>query len=223
MKTLTVSASKSFGKRIILDDLQLNLQQGEIIGLFGRNGSGKSTLFKIIFGTLKADKVKIQIDSTTYPQKQIIPQKLIGYLPQDSFLPKRIAVRDLIPMYFQDEERLDKIFYAPKVSSFETLSPEELSKGQLKYLQVLLIAYLEHPFLMLDEPFAMIEPLYKDLLKDFLRDLKTHKGLIVSDHYYQDVLEITDKNFLLKEGKLHAITDQKELNAYGYLTKDQVR
>ena len=223
MKTLTVTTSKSFGKRIILDDLQLNLQQGELIGLFGRNGSGKSTLFKIIFGTLKTNKVQIQIDSTSYVQKQIIPQKLIGYLPQDTFLPKRIAVRDLIPLYFQDEERLDRIFYAPKVSSFETLSPEELSKGQLKYLQILLIAHLEHPFLMLDEPFAMIEPLYKDLLKDFLRKLKKKKGLIISDHYYQDVLEITDKNFLLKEGKLHAITDSKELNEYGYLTRSQIQ
>ena len=210
--------TKSFGANKVLDNTQLHLQQDEIVGIFGRNGSGKSTLLKIIFGTLKAQKVELKINAKFIPQNKIIPQKWIAYLPQFNFLPKNTIIRNIIPMYFQDGDQQDKIFYSPKVAEFEGLRPAELSIGQLKYLEILLIANLPHPFIILDEPFSMVDPLFKELIKEQLIKLKPTKGIIITDHYYKDVLQITDRNYLLKDGSILPVSNELELSRYGYLS-----
>ena len=211
--------SKSFKKKKILDNCGFHLKQNEILGIFGRNGSGKSTLLKIVFGTVKAQNGEIRINSTPIQPQKVIPQKWIAYLPQFNFLPQNIKVRDIIPIYFEDGDKQDRIFYAPKISTFETLKPSELSMGQLKYFEILLISNLNHPFIMLDEPFSMIDPLFKDLIKEHLISLKERKSIIVTDHYYNDVLQITDRNYLLKNGKMIDVANKSDLNQYGYLSK----
>ncbi len=111
-----------------------------------------------------------------------------------------MKVRDVIPMFCDDEEKQNKVFYAPGVSKFDSIKVGKLSLGQLRYLEILLVRSLDHPFIMLDKPFTMLEPLYKDLIKDLLLKLKESKGILLTDHYYEDVLEITDANMLLKDG-----------------------
>lgn len=211
-------AYKSYGKKSILDNVSLDVQTGDILGIFGRNGSGKSSLLKMIFGTLPANYIQIKYDSEIIKVTKIIPRQLIGYLPQDSFLPKGTKVRDIIPLFCNDEEKQDRVFYAPEVAKFDNLSIGKLSLGQLRYLETLLVGSLNHPFLMLDEPFSMLEPLYKELLKKLLINLSQTKGIIVTDHYYRDVLEITNSNFLLKEGRKIAIFHPKDLMNNGYIT-----
>lgn len=211
-------AYKSYGKKSILDNISFNIKTGEILGIFGRNGSGKSTLLKMMFGTLAANHIQIKYNSEIIARKEIIPRQLIGYLPQDSFLPKGTKVRDVIALFCNDEEKQDSIFYAPEVPKFDNLSVGKLSLGQLRYLETLLVGSLDHPFLMLDEPFSMLEPLYKELLKKLLKDLSQSKGIIVTDHYYRDVLEITDANFLLKEAQKIAIFQPQDLVDNGYIT-----
>jgi ABC-type lipopolysaccharide export system ATPase subunit len=211
-------AAKSFAGKEILKDVSLELHTGEIVGLFGRNGSGKSTLLKMIFGTLKADKIKMVLSGKEVRQKNIIPEQRIAYLPQERFLPKHLKIRDIIPLYFQEEAALDRIFYAPAVTKFEKLKPDELSVGQLKYIEILLISNLEHPFLLLDEPFSMIDPLYKDLIKELLLKLKSTKGILITDHYYEDVLQITDRNYIISDGAIKNIASKEELKEYGYLS-----
>jgi ABC-type multidrug transport system ATPase subunit len=213
--------NKSYGKKAILKNINLDCKVGEIIGIFGRNGTGKSTLLKLIFGTVKADSILIKINSEIISQKDVIQSKRIGYLPQDTFLPKGRKVREIIPLFFPNGDDQDKIFYSPQVSSFEKIKVGKLSLGQLRYLELLIIGNLNHQFLMLDEPFSMIEPIYKDVIKGLLLELKKSKGIILTDHYYNDVLEITDKNFVIKDAKKIEIKDKNDLVKYEYLNSNE--
>lgn len=213
--------NKSYGKKAILKNINLDCKVGEIIGIFGRNGTGKSTLLKLIFGTVKADSILIKINSEIISQKDVIQSKRIGYLPQDTFLPKGRKVREIIPLFFPNGDDQDKIFYSPQVSSFEKIKVGKLSLGQLRYLELLIIGNLNHQFLMLDEPFSMIEPIYKDVIKGLLLELKKSKGIILTDHYYNDVLEITDKNFVIKDAKKIEIMDKNDLVKYEYLNSNE--
>lgn len=210
-------AYKSFGKKRILENIAFELQTGEILGIFGRNGSGKSSLLKMMFGAMAANHIQIKFDSEIIEPKEIIPRQLIGYLPQDSFLPKGTRVRDIIPLFCDDEEKQNKVFYAPGVSKFDNKKIGKLSMGQLRYLETLLVASLDHPFIMLDEPFSMIEPIYKELLKELLRNLSKSKGIMITDHYYHDVLDVTNANFLLKDGSKIEISDKMDLVENGYI------
>lgn len=200
----------------MLTHVKFSCQTGEMVGIFGRNGSGKSTLLKILFGTLPADSIEVLFDATKIEPIQIIPNQYIAYLPQEGFLPKDMKVRDIIPLYFRDGEKQNQLFYAPKVASFANKRVSTLSHGELRYVEILLIAHLEHPFLLLDEPFSMIEPLYKDSIKELLSSLKAKKGIILTDHYYRDVLQITDKNLLMINGTLHEIKGKEDLAEHGY-------
>ncbi|WP_318544554.1 P-loop NTPase family protein [Marixanthotalea marina] len=123
----------------------------------------------------------------------------------------------LFRFFFPSGEDQDKIFYAPQVFSFEKIKVGKLSMGQLRYLELLIIGNLHHQFLMLDEPFSMIEPLYKDIIKDLLLKLKQTKGIILTDHYYDDVLQITNRNFVIKGGDMVEVTTENDLYKYDYL------
>ncbi len=212
--------TQQFGSKKVLNKVSISLQTGDVIGLFGRNGSGKSTLLKILFGVLKNTGFSLDIDGNRILQKQIIPLKKIGYLPQDSFLPKRITVRNLIPMVFPDGKLQELLFYRKGIAKFEKQRIGELSIGQRKYLELLLLSHMEHPFLLLDEPFSMVEPLYKEEIKGLLEEIKLFKGMIITDHYYHDVFEVSSQNYVLKEGSLTAVFSEEDLKKYNYLRSD---
>ena len=218
MHKLTVTGlTKSFGIKKVLDNVTLNLQTGDILGVFGRNGCGKSTMLKMLFGTIKADAITMLFDDNPLKAEHVIPNGVIGHLPQDPFLPNSLKVRNVIPMYFSDSDLQDKIFYAPGIHKITDTKVGSLSMGELRYLELLLVGNLNHPFLMLDEPFSMVEPLYKERIKEFLNQLKTSKGIIITDHYYKDVLSISTSNIILKNGNAIAVNNETDLRAEGYL------
>ena len=206
---------KSFGKSQILCNIDFDCQIGEIIGLLGRNGCGKSTLLKILFGTIKADAIDIRLNSKIFDPAKNICNRSIAYLAQDSFLPKNLKVRNIIPIYYQDGEQQDQIFYDPRIAKIENQKIGTLSHGELRYLEVLLISRLPHKFILLDEPFSMIEPLYQDAIKDLLLTIKHDKGIILTDHYYYDVLQITDRNILINLRNLHSV-NKNRLVKFGF-------
>ena len=210
-------ARKSFGRKKVLENVCFNLRQGEILGVYGRNGSGKSSLLKILFGTLKSDAIDVRINDIPFVPKASIPERHIAYLPQDPFLPKHLKVRQVIPLFYEDGDEQDRIFRARYVEKMAAQKVGTLSLGERRYLELLLIAHLEHPFLLLDEPFSMIEPLYKEEIKKVLFSLKAKKGILLTDHYYQDVLDIADKNAVLTKGELHAVNTKEDLQKLGYL------
>lgn len=211
--------SKSYGKKPVLNDLALNLKKGEILGVFGRNGCGKSTLLNILFGTLKANNMLLTIDGKSFRSSEIISKQLIGYVPQFPFLPQSAKVRDIIPMYYESGEAQDLIFRSQRIAQISNTQVGKLSVGERRYLETLLVGHLDHPYLLLDEPFSMLEPLYKELVTDFLTKLKETKGILLTDHYYQDVWLVSDRKAVLTAGNLHAVSEIQELHDLGYLRK----
>lgn len=219
------SVYKSFDKKEVLSDVSFTLKSGEILGLFGKNGSGKSTLLKILFGSLKADSLDLRYNGSLIPSQRIIQEQVIGYLPQHHFLPKNVKVRDIIPYFYENGEDQDLIFRAPFIERIAKRKIGTLSLGELRYLEILLVAHLDHPFLLLDEPFSMIEPLYKERIKELLIALTrdnygnglTTKGIIMTDHYYPDVLEVATKSMVIVNGVSRQVKNKFDLQKEGYI------
>lgn len=211
------AVSKNFGAKRLFIDASLTIRTGEILGVFGRNGSGKSTLLQILFGTVRADRIVGVLDEETFNPRKVIARQQIGYLPQFSFLPQYQRVRQVIPLFLETGELQDKVFYAPRIAKIENQRLGQLSIGERRYLELLLLANAPHPFLLLDEPFSMIEPLYKDIIQALLMDLKSRKGIILTDHYFRDVLPLTDRNILLKNESFLPISGAEDLEMLGYL------
>lgn len=212
-------ATKSYGQKEVLSNVSLELSTGNILGVFGSNGSGKSTLLQLMFGLLNADEIDLNLNGNTLNPSDVIKTKRIAYLPQHPFLPKFSKVRELIPMYHDSEEKQDALFYNPSIASIATKHVGDLSHGERKYFETMMLGHLDHPFLFLDEPFSMLEPLQTEALKTFLIQLKKTKGLLITDHYYQDVLDITTHNMVLKEGKSYPVKGVADLKKFEYLRK----
>lgn len=205
-----------FGNKQILSDVNFTCNTGDILAIFGRNGSGKSTLLKILFGTLKPNNIELYINNRKI-EKTSPKNKLIAYLPQIPFLPKDLTARRIITMYFSDGETQDKIFSYPLINKIETQRIGTLSLGEQKYLEILLIINLSHPFVLLDEPFTMLEPLHIESIKNVLTNYKNDKGIIITDHYYRDVFEIASNKIIINDGISHEIINLSELCSYGYI------
>lgn len=206
---------------MILSDISLRIKTGEILGIFGRNGCGKSTLLKILFGTLSSDYENILIDNECFNTSRNIESMTISYLPQDSFLPKDLKVRDVIPIFYKDGNVQNKIFYDRRIAKFEKQRVGTLSLGERRYFEILLISRLPHQFLLLDEPFSMVEPLYQDSIKELLIGLKKEKGILITDHYYRNVLEVSDRKMIMKDGKLIELNNEIDLIENGYLPESR--
>ena len=191
------------------------------MGLFGRNGSGKSTLLKMMYGTLRASSIEMSFEGDVISPQQVIPKKLIGYVPQHPFLPPGLKIRNIIPIYFSGQESQDRVFYDTTIAEFTHQKVGDLSHGQRKYFEVVLTANMDHPFLFLDEPFSMLEPLQIEQLKIKLKEASLNKGIIITDHYYRDVLDCTNKNVVLHEGYTHKISSESDLKQFEYLSKKQ--
>jgi ABC-type multidrug transport system ATPase subunit len=210
-----------FGDKTILADCSFECKTGQVLGVFGRNGSGKSTLFKILFGMLKPVDMELYLDNNRCKADYKL-SKFIGYHPQEIMLPKELKVKDLITIYIQNGELQNKVYYSEGINDMLNKQVNELSLGQQRYLQFILLLNLNHHFLLLDEPFSMVEPLYKDLIKEKILEYKSHKGFIITDHYYLDVLAIADSVRLIKDGKMIAIENVNALKELGYLSERSV-
>ncbi|MFL9833498.1 ATP-binding cassette domain-containing protein [Chryseobacterium terrae] len=210
------SVTKSFNGKDILKDIYLSFDTGIICGLLGRNGSGKSTLFQIIFGTIKGNTAYIKHNNTIL-KNQSDRKNRIAYLPQHSFLPKNIKIKNLIKLFCNKENRA-KISQSKLVLSFLNETPNTLSGGELRIIEVLLIIYSKAEFILLDEPFHSLSPKIVSEIKAIIKQ-QTDKGFIISDHQYHDVLEISHDVFLLSDGHLKPIKDLTELKRFNYIAK----
>lgn len=208
----------SFGRRQVLSDISFTCTTGEVIGIFGRNGTGKSTLLKILFGTLRAQKSEILVDNQLISDRTILSQ-FIGYHHQEVFLPKYSIVRNIILLYFPDEEKYSKLFGEKQVSKIEKLRVGALSFGEQRLLQFLMLINLDHYFVLLDEPFSMLEPLYTELVKEKITACKNQKGFIITDHYFRDVLDIATSKKIIVDATMKDIPANSDLVELGYLSE----
>lgn len=219
MSTLHVdSITKSFGEQKILQDVFLSCKKGETVGILGRNGSGKSTLFQIIFGTLKGETQFIKFNEIIL-KNQFDRKNRISYLPQHSFLPKNIKIKRLIELFCNDENTAE-LLNSTLIQPFINEIPGNLSGGELRILEVLLIIYSKAEFILLDEPFHSLSPKIVSEIKNIIKEQTKNKGFIISDHQYQEVLDVSDRIYLLSDTYLKPIKDLTELTRFNYLPKN---
>ena len=205
------------GGRKILSDVYLRCQSGEVVGVLGRNGTGKSTLLKLIFGTLPTEDRNIRIDGEVIHPPHL-QGKWIAYLPQQGFLPKNIPIRKIVDLYVDVENR-KKILADERIKPHLKKRTRELSGGELRYLEILLLVNLKVKFILLDEPFSGIEPLYQDKVVDLINEYRPEKGFIVTDHVYKQIISISDKLLLIDQGKTIPITKPEELEQFSYVPR----
>ena len=209
------SVQLSFNDRKILQDVYLNCKQGEIIGLLGRNGSGKSSLLKIIYGTLTPSYKYVAINNEYI--KKGYHNNRIAYLPQHSYLPQGIKIGALAKILV-DNFYWDEFTALPIYKDHYQKTASELSGGELRKLETLLVVYNEADFILLDEPFTHISPIQTEEFIPILKRCAQRKGIIITDHQYYNVLDVSDRVILLNNGCTKHITHIDELAAYGYIS-----
>ncbi|WP_027380650.1 ATP-binding cassette domain-containing protein [Chryseobacterium daeguense] len=211
------SITKSFGSKKILQDVYLSIKTGEIAGLLGRNGEGKSTLLEIIFGTVKGDTQFVKIDQKIL-QTQADRKNNIAYLPQHFFLPRNVKIKNLIPL-FCTKQNTEKLFNLDLMKTFLHKAPGKLSGGEKKITEALLILYSNSKFILLDEPFNGLSPKMTSEIQKIIKEQAEQKGIIISDHRFQEVAAISDSMYLLSDTVLRPVKDLEELKQYNYLPK----
>ncbi len=214
-----IQVEKSYGYNSVLQTVNFEIKRGEILGIFGRNGSGKSTLLKIIFGSLKPDKFEAQLNNQPYNPQLNIEKQQIAYLPQHNILPPEKKVRDIVTMFYPHPVDQDRILYNPKIAGYDTMKFGQLSGGEKRYFEIMLLSQLPHEVMIFDEPFSMIDPIEQEQISELLIKMKQEKAVIITDHYYRNVLKITDQIIVISEGKSHKINGVSELKDYGYLNQ----
>jgi ABC-type multidrug transport system ATPase subunit len=207
------SVCKWFGNAPVLSDIYFSCRPGEIIGLFGRNGSGKSTLLKIIFGSLSAESKFVRVNGSVVSTLSESKRK-ISYLAQHSFLPSHLKIKRIIDL-FCEPDRTKLLESNHHVKPFLHRKSNELSGGERRIIEILLILSSSAEYILIDEPFNGVEPLYKEEIKRVIQQHSGDKGFIITDHNYKSVIEIATKVMLLQDGSL------KEINAPDELMKGQ--
>jgi len=192
----------------------LSCSSGEIIGILGRNGSSKPSLFEIIFGTLEPSNKFIRINGQVY--RTPFAKKLIGYIPQTSIFPKDAIVNKLLK-FLLSKERFEKLRKNKRIGSILSSKIRHLSGGELKYLEVSVILNMDHPFVLLDEPFSGIEPIFQSGIQDLLMHNPYQKGILISDHNFRNIIGVSTKLLLLKDGAVVKIGKPVELEYLGYV------
>lgn len=221
MKTFELEADsilKSYNEVNVLTDIYLKCTTGEVVGLLGRNGSGKSTLLKIIFGALETDNKSIRINKKTY-QYPFKEKDLIAYMPQANFLPENVPLNKLINLYVSNKEAQERIRKVEVIKKHLSSTCYDLSGGERRLFELLLLINLPVKFILLDEPFAAIEPLYKEMIKELINEFKEEKGFIVTDHDYRNIIDVSDRINLMTNGVCKSIDNLDQLEEYNYLPK----
>jgi ABC-type multidrug transport system ATPase subunit len=215
MKLEIESIFHSYTHNLVLDGIYLKLHTGNIIGIMGKNGSGKTTLFKILFGILPCPGGIIRINDHNINRRKL--KRYISYLPQISFLPRSVTVKKIISLFLNNNRVISTIMNEKRISSLLLNKVAALSVGEKRYLEFLLIYYLEKPVMLLDEPFSEIDPIYSEHMIHLLKQIKDRRIIIMTDHDYRNILLTADRYFLLENGELSKINDEDELKAHHYL------
>ena len=206
-----------FGKRKILEDLNLSLNQGEILGLLGPNGVGKSTIFNIIIGLLKPNYGSVIIENKNVTQDPIFSRTRnykIGYVPQHGGyfhdLTLRENLRAISEIVIEDrklrDEKINLLISRFELESLQNIKAEFLSGGQKKKLVISLALLSDPKILLLDEPFAALDIMTIKSLQQIIVDLQTNNNIsiILCDHQARDLLSCVDLAIVLSNGKVVA-------------------
>ena len=214
------SVQKSYDNKSILSDVYLKCETNDVIGLLGRNGSGKSILLKIIFGIVPANGKHIIIDGIVNNKTCQLLEN-ISYLDQDNFIPKHFSVKKAIILSI-DEDKIIDFYDDLMIQSIQDKKIRHLSGGELRYLEIKLVLSNPSKFVLLDEPYNGLSPIMIEKINQLIRRNSSEKGIIITDHNYENVINIATQLVLIKEGKAHHLKDKNELIEKGYLKEGMI-
>ena len=205
---------KSFKKKEILHGIDLQIRSSEVFGLLGPNGAGKTTLFSLISGLVMTTSGKILLDENDITFKDISfrASKGIIYLPQEPSVFRKLSVADNIKAALQTKFKNNEIVYKYKslmkefdLFNLEKQISENLSGGQRRKLEIARAFALEPTFILLDEPFAGIDPLTINEIKNIISKLRSKNvGVVISDHNAQATMDICDNISVINDGEIIA-------------------
>ncbi len=210
------SVHLKFGERTILQSAYLTAHSGRVTGLLGRNGCGKSSLFKCVMGGLCPQNMFVRINDEPDTDYGHIGKR-VKYLPQDLFIPAKMTLDDAFKLYNVDYEGL--VRFDAKFHNYQRKTFGELSGGEARIAEIYLVLLSDAEFCILDEPFSNISPNWIEKIQALIRQQKPHKGIIVSDHMYESIIETADDLFLLRDGYTFPVKDRSDLIRHGYILR----
>jgi len=214
--------SKSYGKRKVVNDLSLYLQRGEIVGLLGPNGAGKTTTFSILTGLLSSDGGEVLLkgeEITNLPVYQRARRGL-GYLSQEPSIFRKLTVSENLQSVLETlkmskierEEKLKKLLSKLSLAHLSKEKAWTLSGGERRRLEITRALIISPSFLLLDEPFSGIDPLTISEIKEIIKNLaKEGIGVLLTDHNVRETLTVTDRSYIMYEGKILISGKAKDL------------
>jgi lipopolysaccharide export system ATP-binding protein len=224
MKNLTaLNLAKSYKKRQVVKDVSISVKSGEIVGLLGPNGAGKTTCFYMIVGLVEADKGRILIDDediTSLPMHGRA-RKGIGYLPQEASVFRKLTVQDNLMAILETRKDISK---KDRQTKMEALLQEfhithikdslgmSLSGGERRRVEIARALATEPAFILLDEPFAGVDPISVSDIKQIIKHLKAKGiGVLITDHNVRETLDICEKAFIVGDGHIIAEGTSQEV------------
>lgn len=213
-KTLFINnIAKSYNQKIVLRGISLEIKQGEVVGLLGPNGSGKTTSFYIIVGLINADSGSIMMDKLDITKMPIYQRaKLgIGYLPQESSIFRGMNVEDNImsvleisePKIAKRKDKLEELLNEFSISHIRTSHALSLSGGERRRVEIARAIAAEPSFILLDEPFAGVDPIAVKEIRGMVTHLKDRGiGVLITDHNARETFSIVDRAYIVYDGKI---------------------
>ena len=213
MKLEAIKIEKSYKSRKVVKGVDLELNQGEIVGLLGPNGAGKTTCFYMIVGLIKCDNGVISIDNNNISSEPMYrrAKKGIGYLAQEASVFRKLTVEENIKAVLELTEKskheqknyLENLIIEFSLEKVSKNRGDLLSGGERRRTESARALATEPKFLLLDEPFAGVDPIAVEEIQKIIAHLKTKNiGVLITDHNVQETLAITDRTYLMFEGKI---------------------
>lgn len=215
-RLLVDSVHLEFDKLQVLQSAFITAQTGRVTGVLGRNGCGKSCLFKCIMGGIKPQNIFIRFNDEPETDYGHIGRR-IKYLPQNVFIPSYMTLGEAFKLYGVDYDGL--VAFDNKFHTYQRMTPGQLSGGEVRIAEMYMVLNSDSEFCILDEPFSNVAPKYVEMMQELIRMHKATKGIIISDHLYGSVMDITDDLFLLRDGYTFPIKSRDDLIHHGYILR----
>lgn len=205
--------SKRFKMRTVVDDVSFSIEEGEIVGLLGPNGAGKTTSFYMVVGLLWPDRGHILYNGSAIEQMPMFQRARVGlsYLPQEASVFRRLTVQENLTVALEahdlsetaHEKRLSELLQDFQIEHIRDSYGYALSGGERRRVEIARALAGEPKFLLLDEPFAGIDPIAVNEIQNLIRKLKAKGiGVLITDHNVRETLGICDRAYILKDGRI---------------------
>lgn len=222
MQLIAENLVKQYKTRKVVNDVSIKVNQAEIVGLLGPNGAGKTTTFYMVVGLIKADEGRIYLDDTEITKLPMYKraQLGIGYLPQEASVFRDLSVEDNIMAILEmtnispkeRDERLESLISEFNLNKVRKNKGSVLSGGERRRTEIARALAVNPKFILLDEPFAGVDPIAVEDIQNIVRKLVTKNiGVLITDHNVHETLTITNRAYLLFEGKILKAGTAQEL------------